>query len=241
MELRHGLARLGNVGFLRRVLMHDSHISGNISTQFLDVHPDLLLDVTAVPPIAIIAAGVARQSTGHWRNNPNRPIRHRFDVGDEIVEIHMTPLCDNSYRVHVADDEYQVTVQREADEQLALTVDGHRQTVVVAQGDNEVWWVQTMAGTYRLRWLTPLPLPGALAEARGSLRAPMPGQVIAVHVEVGQMVQQGDVLLILEAMKMEHRIEAPYAGRVESIRYQAGDAVQQDEILLALAASSDDS
>ena len=108
--------------------------------------------------------------------------------------------------------------------------------LAVAQGDDDLLWVYTSDDTYRLTWLNPLPLPNQQTEAEGSLHAPMPGQVIAVNVEVGQAVAQGEVLLIIEAMKMEHRITAPYAGTVSAIRYNTGDTVQQDAVMLALDA-----
>jgi 3-methylcrotonyl-CoA carboxylase alpha subunit len=82
--------------------------------------------------------------------------------------------------------------------------------------------------------MNPLPLPAIAVAEQGSLRAPMTGQVISVLVETGQSVSSGDILLIIEAMKMEHRIEAPYDGRIEQLHYNVGDTVQQDAILLAL-------
>jgi 3-methylcrotonyl-CoA carboxylase alpha subunit len=62
----------------------------------------------------------------------------------------------------------------------------------------------------------------------------MPGQVISVSIEKGQRVEKGVILMTLEAMKMEHRIQAPYDGIVGSIHYQVGDTVQADAILLEL-------
>lgn len=224
-----------NVGFLRRVLMHTDHVSGDISTQFLDDYSELVEVGTTVSHVAIIAAAIVRQGQGYWRNNPNRPIKHTFDTGHGTVEILLTPQRNGETIVHLVDDDYRVRVHNESDGQIDLDVNGHRQKVAVAQGANDVWWVYTSNETTRLQWLTPLPLPSRQVEAQGSLRAPMPGQVIAVHVAVGQTVKQGDVLLIIEAMKMEHRIEAPYDGTVEIIRYNTGDTVQQDEVLLALA------
>ncbi|MDQ7023966.1 MAG: biotin carboxylase N-terminal domain-containing protein [Anaerolineae bacterium] len=228
-----------NVGFLRHVLMHADHLSGDISTQFLDDHPELMESDANISHVAIIAAAIARQGRGYWRNNPNRPIKHNFDTGKGAVEILLTPQRNGETIVHLGDDEYRVRVHNETDGQFDLEVNGHRQTVAVAQGENDIWWVYSAYGTTRLQWLTPLPLPSQQLEVHGSLRAPMPGQVIAVHVAVGQTVKQGDVLLIIEAMKMEHRIEAPYDGTVETIRYSTGDTVQQDEILLALADAND--
>jgi biotin carboxyl carrier protein len=62
----------------------------------------------------------------------------------------------------------------------------------------------------------------------------MPGQVTGVRVAMGQAVSKGDILLTLEAMKMEHRILAPYDGVVSTIHYKVGDSVQHDEVLLDL-------
>ena len=84
---------------------------------------------------------------------------------------------------------------------------------------------------------SPLPQPGALAEAEGSLRAPMTGQLIQLVVEAGQAVSKGDLLCILEAMKMEHRIEAPYEGTVKVIHFAEGDSVQGDAVLLEIQAN----
>jgi len=70
-----------------------------------------------------------------------------------------------------------------------------------------------------------LPEPRRTAEAGGSLRAPLPGRVLAVLVEVGQTVGEGQPLVKLEAMKMEHTIRAGAGGVVEAIYFAAGDQV----------------
>ena len=62
----------------------------------------------------------------------------------------------------------------------------------------------------------------------------MPGQVLKIFVETGDVVRKGDPLLVLEAMKMEHQIAAPYDGRVESIGCKAGDLVQPGIDLISL-------
>jgi len=66
------------------------------------------------------------------------------------------------------------------------------------------------------------------------LRAPMPGLVVAVPVAEGQVVARGDVLLILESMKMQNELKAPRAGTVGRIRVHAGDTVEQKKVLLSV-------
>ena len=106
----------------------------------------------------------------------------------------------------------------------SLTVDGHRTAAWVAR-DGDTWWVATGEGTVRLQALPRLPVPRAL-EAGGSLKAPMPGSVVEVLVQVGQTVEAGQPLIKLEAMKMEHVICAPDDGVVQALPYGPGDQVE---------------
>jgi len=68
----------------------------------------------------------------------------------------------------------------------------------------------------------------------GSLTAPMPGKIISVAVKAGDAVKSGDVLLVMEAMKMEHTIFAPRDGVVEELYFQPGDQVSDGAQLIAL-------
>ena len=69
----------------------------------------------------------------------------------------------------------------------------------------------------------------------GSIKAPLPGNVSKIKVKEGQAVQAGEVLITLEAMKMENEIMAPAAGTVKKIYVAEGKAVQQGEALIDLA------
>ncbi|HEY8054231.1 MAG TPA: biotin carboxylase N-terminal domain-containing protein [Steroidobacteraceae bacterium] len=73
--------------------------------------------------------------------------------------------------------------------------------------------------------------------AKGGLTTPLPGVVVSVPVKVGQKVSVGEVLMVIEAMKMEHTITAPYAGTVETIHFAQGARVPEGSELLALTAS----
>ena len=244
-KLDYALAQLqfmgnkNNIRFLRHVLTHPEHLEGNISTQFLDDHPNLMSEEPSLPLSAVIAVALA-QGTGtkHWRNNPNRPIRHHFKHQETSYEV-LLVAQKGKYKVTVGEDEFEVVLKSVVDDKYTLVVDGYQQKFTVIAGKNDQWWVHSLDGTFRLDWQTPLPLPTIHTVEKGSLRAPMPGQVISVDVEVGQEVEQGTVLLIMEAMKMEHRIEAPYSGIIETVAYQVGDAVQQDDVLLSIKAEGD--
>jgi biotin carboxyl carrier protein len=77
------------------------------------------------------------------------------------------------------------------------------------------------------------------AAAMDALRAPMTGKVVAVHVEPGDDVAAGAVLVVLEAMKMEYRLTAPHAGRVLEVSCTAGELVDLGAALVTLGESTE--
>ena len=79
------------------------------------------------------------------------------------------------------------------------------------------------------------PAPAAPAAAGGEvISAPMPGTILSVNVTVGQAVKKGDVLCVLEAMKMENEIYAPRDGEVASVTTTKGEAVESGKALVTL-------
>ncbi|MGB6243071.1 MAG: acetyl/propionyl/methylcrotonyl-CoA carboxylase subunit alpha [Castellaniella sp.] len=91
---------------------------------------------------------------------------------------------------------------------------------------------------YTLDWQDPIALAtGRTDEAGGGLTAPMPGKILSVAVAVGDTVQQGQPLVVMEAMKMEHTIDAPHDGIVQEVFYAVGDQVTEGVTLIALDAA----
>ncbi len=88
----------------------------------------------------------------------------------------------------------------------------------------------------RLRYIDPLAAEAGEEEAELRLTAPLPGKLVQVAVAPGQAVTKGDLLLVLEAMKMEHRIHAPHDGVIEAVGGQVGDFVPADSVLVSFVA-----
>ena len=113
---------------------------------------------------------------------------------------------------------------------LWLEIDG-RKHKVVATKVGDVWWVHVNGHTMQFELIEP---GASSADDEGGLTAPMPGKILEVHVTLGQKVSTGDVLMVMEAMKMEHKIVAGSDGIVETIHFTEGDQVSQGAELLTL-------
>jgi propionyl-CoA carboxylase alpha chain len=124
-----------------------------------------------------------------------------------------------------------------ADGHLDLELDGHRQRVRVVGADDGDLQVVTAAGRVDLRAVPRFP-DAAADDVAGATRSPMPGSVVALAVEVGQSVARGDLLVTVEAMKMEHRVTAPADGTVAEVRVAAGQQVDADQVLVVLEAAT---
>tara|TARA_B110001452_G_C15226746_1_gene425140 strand:+ start:1365 stop:1820 length:456 start_codon:yes stop_codon:yes gene_type:complete len=114
---------------------------------------------------------------------------------------------------------------------LWLEVAG-RKYKVTATKVGDVWWVHLLGHTLQFEMIE----PGATgSDNESGLTAPMPGKILEVLVIEGQNVSSGDALMIMEAMKMEHKIVAGYDGVVETILFASGDQVEQGAELLSIA------
>jgi len=122
----------------------------------------------------------------------------------------------------------------------SLIVDGRSHEAYVAADDHD-WQVLLRGRLYpvsvederekRLRSAA----GGGVAEAgEFHLRAPMPGLVVAIPAEEGQAVKKGQVLIILESMKMQNELKSPRDGTVGRIRVKAGESVEQKQTLLSV-------
>ena len=120
---------------------------------------------------------------------------------------------------------------------LVLTYAGRTVRFAYA-ADGPVTWLGRDGMAWAVHEEPPAPLRGARAGAAdGTVRAPMPGTILAVHVTTGDTVRTGQPLLVVEAMKMEHTVTAPVAGTVTELAAKAGQQVRMDETLAVIEAA----
>jgi biotin carboxyl carrier protein len=122
----------------------------------------------------------------------------------------------------------------------SLIVDGKSHEGYAARGEED-WQVLLHGRLYpitvedeREKRLRSAAGGGVVETGEFHLRAPMPGLVVAIHVEEGQAVKRGEVMLILESMKMQNELKAPRDGTIGRVRVKAGETVEQKQTLLSV-------
>lgn len=116
---------------------------------------------------------------------------------------------------------------------IALAVDGDTRWVFYEGRVAQIPAAGTPAGHER-RGAPRQPSPEAAARADSCVTAPMPATVVALHAAPGQRVEPGDVVVVLEAMKMELPVHAPRAGVIVAVHCAPGDLVQPGVVLVEI-------
>lgn len=118
-----------------------------------------------------------------------------------------------------------------------ITVNGNVYEVTVEEGISSAAASAPKAAAPAVPKAAPKTAPKAVssgAEGAVKVTSPMPGKIISVKVKPGQAVKRGEVVIILEAMKMENEIVAPQDGTVAAVNVGAGTAVEAGDVLVSL-------
>lgn len=150
---------------------------------------------------------------------------------DQTV-IDLTPQ-GKSYRATIGDKTVDVEIVRVSDGQLELLIDGERVMAYVSS-DGAKRWVTVNGQTLMLTKSSGAKRKGAGHDHGSGLVAPMPGLVRSVNIEEGEAVMKGHTLLVLEAMKMEIRIQAPRDGSVKRLLVKQGQTVEREQVLIEI-------
>ena len=164
-------------------------------------------------------------------------MKFEAEIGGETIPIEVTGQ-DGRYRVAAGDAVWEVDARQPADGIWSLLIDGashvvdvsDRDGVSIVEVDGESYHIRVEEETrYIIRTRG-----GKGVDAGQVLKAPMPGKVVLIEVEVGQAVEPGDGLIVLEAMKMENEFRATVAGTVREVRVQVGQAVNLGDTLVVI-------
>jgi acetyl/propionyl-CoA carboxylase alpha subunit len=259
----HGVTT--NRDLLVGVLRHPEFLAGRTDTAFLDRHDPLALlragaggataeERSAVHAVAAALSGQAERRSvapvqdgvpSGWRNVRDLPQRISYREAAEELTVHYVIATDGSATAWVrrgpagewsaaaGPGDRLVSVARAAPGAVDLVVDGTNVRASVHFAKSTAY-VDSPLGHSTLVEIPRFPVPGGLP-AEGSLLSPMPGTVTRVLVSQGDEVLRGAVLLILEAMKMEHPVRSPAHGTVREIGVAPGAQVEAGEVLAVIA------
>jgi 3-methylcrotonyl-CoA carboxylase alpha subunit len=169
-----------------------------------------------------------------WRlNGTVAPLGLHFRYGVEELMVDAT-ANGRGWKLKLGERDCDAVAERVAGGRLAVTLDGVRRTARVLEHEDELA-VFLDGESWQFTAIDPLAPPAGADIAGGRLTAPMPGRVIQLLVAAGETVRQGQAMMVIEAMKMEHTIAAPRDGVIEAVHYAAGDPVEEGAELIALA------
>ncbi|MDX5327527.1 MAG: hypothetical protein LPK06_01885 [Marinobacter sp.] len=135
--------------------------------------------------------------------------------------------------VTLGDERFEVLLHQVEARSVQASINGRRQRWSILRQGADLWLADR---GLCLRFVNRTHAAVAAQEGPGSgqLKAPMDGAVLAVRCQPGQTVRRGEVLVVMEAMKMEHSLKAPADGVVASVGVKAGDQVKGKQILLTV-------
>ena len=235
-----------NRDFLVATLRESAFLAGDTTTDFIErVNPartrELSAENLADAVTAAVMCGQAIRRGGAkvlrgfqsgWRNSVMPPERTTFKVGDVETPVSYRCRRDGTFSMVVAEQERTVVAYSAGEGDADLGIDGRRVQFAVS-GSGDRWFVHGADYDVELVELPRLPLPEQY-EIKGGLTAPMPGNVLATYIAEGDTVAEGQLLLVLEAMKMQHRITAPFDGTVMEVHIEEGQQVDNGALLVLL-------
>jgi propionyl-CoA carboxylase alpha chain len=248
LERLHLGGMVTNRHFLAATLRHPAFLAGDTTTDFIErtmPEPALVLEGAALERAAITAAmwiqGENRAGTPVWSGLPSGWRNARLPAerltlahGDEELTVTYRSRRDGSFLVNATTV---VRVLGHSARTVDVEIDGRRMASRITRTGDDIH-VQTPGGTAHLRLVPRFHVPGSGGPA-GGLNAPMPGTVLHLRAGVGDEVAAGQVLVVLEAMKMEHHIKAPADGLVTEIRVAEGQHVDNGTLLLVIGTAEE--
>jgi 3-methylcrotonyl-CoA carboxylase alpha subunit len=251
-----GMTLLGigtSQGFLRDIVDHPRFRAGDLSTSFI---PEAFPDGWRAPPdsapfeiaAAILWAGNRPKPAGPgpWASLGGFRIFGQ-DAGlgwltleiERDGDVRRVELSGGGCRFRLRRDGVTATAEAEIDAAiLTLSVDGVRKTFVWADDAEHIWIGHDgKACEFRVRpWIETAGANagGASAGSGNRVTASMPGQISAIRVEVGQIVTAGEIVAVLEAMKLLYSLPAPIGGKIAGVFAAVGDTVAAGAVLIEI-------
>lgn len=253
-RLRRAIRDYGVLGFptnlplLARIVDHPTFIAGETTTGFLEEYR--LTEAPTQPEVpekAILLAALGEISHRVVSPNPfssgNRRllgvVQFRYRIGDEDLMVGAERSGAGHLLLRLGEREFRAELLSNVNGRISAVIDGEPVSgIFAAASGGSVYEVSVSLDDEIYQLAKPSPLDvdagGGSDESAAGLISPMPGTVVKVLVQDGDEVEEGQLLLVLEAMKMEQQFTAPHAGVVSSLAYLEGDLVPGGAVLVEI-------
>ncbi|MBB4819542.1 geranyl-CoA carboxylase alpha subunit [Pseudomonas alcaligenes] len=237
----------GNQRFLANLLAHPEFAAGHATTAFIGEHfsddPSLRAHAPSATELATAAAllyQASAESRAHqaglagWRSAGSAPWRFVLRHGEQKLAVELSVLeagVRPRLQARVGDSEVAIALLRADGRWATLELDGVRRRVAYHHSAGRLW-LYGQHGNLELLDVTHEPAGGLNAASSGTVKAPMDGAIVDVLVGEGERVAKGQLLVVLEAMKMEHPLKAGIDGVIRRVQVTAGDQVKNRQVLV---------
>ena len=241
-----------NLNFLYDLASSKAFVNAELDTGFIEKHSDDLFNPVKVDLTQLLSQAACYLtlcviekaesdpwgSRSAWRMNQKDIYSYDLVVGDELHNVVLERSTNNTFLISVGDSVVEASASLNGSS-LTATLEGHKQSVTVAkQDDGYAVFGQLGASVFSVA--EPDCGESDKADTSKEFTAPMNGTIVDVLVSANDNVTKGQVLVIMEAMKMQHTMRASSDGTVSELYCAAGDLVDGGTILLAFAADQDE-
>jgi geranyl-CoA carboxylase alpha subunit len=226
--------------FLSRLLSHPQFISGEATTDFIknEFAGDLSLSVQPLPAshwavaaFCLLQDGAWPEHIGGWHSSIPMAKQLTLSANEETCHLRVAGGADAA-QVQIGAQTLAVKRLEHHARELVVAVDGHKQRLAFARQNNTLY---VSLGLESLAFVDLTYTPASSTDAAsGIIKAPMDGNVLDVRKRQGDKVKKGEVLVIMEAMKMEHSLKADTDGTLTELKVKTGDQVKGKQQLLVI-------
>ncbi|AOY87007.1 3-methylcrotonyl-CoA carboxylase [Marinobacter salinus] len=226
--------------FLSRIIANETFGAGDATTAFLQQafsqDPSLKPRALTIRELALAACILDHGTSGQaaWSNAPATKTPMKLESDDTVVEL-LVSRTGEQLTFTMGDTRHELIPESLQEGLLCFIDNGVRQHCQYhRQGDS--LYCQAFGQSWSVKDVTHQPTAGVTGAGSGRVQASMDGAIIEVLVETGHRVRQGETLVILEAMKMEHPVRADRDGVIGQVLASKGDQVKRSQLLIEISA-----
>lgn len=259
VQMQHALGQFyvdglgNNIAFLDRIIRSESFKTANLDTNLIQREDDFLFKkiATASPDTKVAAAFIALllkfsavpnnpiwQNHKLWRVNLNSSYTVKLEYLNETIQVEFTQE-QNTYLAKFQDQTFEISGELADKNTLSLLINGKKIKQAFNQNQDGLTLYQN-GQSFIFGYIKQNFAAADTQDNEANLKAPMPGVITQVLVEKNATVKKDDVLITLEAMKIEYSIRAPRDGVISQAYFQVGDQVKAGDELVEFEPISED-